>query len=532
MSNYQQGILPKITKARSKFKLDFNVKTSLNVGDLIPFYTQEVLPGDTFKIDTNIISRLASSFVKAPMDNLTLQQHYFFVPNRLIDDRWQELMGENKKTKWAQKEVIKNKKIKLGKVEAGDLLDYLGVPVGDYTNRAVNEVNAMYSLAYALVWNEWYRDQNVQDPVLIETSKRLYNNNQQPWSPSNFLGKPAKINKFQDYFTSCLPDTQKGNPIVLSLGGTAPLINEQLKLSDVNYTRTGGTIQTGAFLNSTITSNRINLTDTLPDNIQGKANVFIPTQADLTKATSISINDLRQSFQLQKMLERDARGGTRYIEIIQSHFGVESDDARLQRPEFLGGKNEPINISQVLNTSDTNTGNIAAFSHSQAQSYVSKSFTEYGIILGLVSIRQKHSYQQGLNKMFTRDVRTDYYSPEFANLGEQPVYQYEIFAGTAKKDNVFGYNEAWADYRYKPDMITGQMRSDSNNGYGVWHFGDNYANAPVLSDEFVKETEIFVDRTISVTSKVAHQFILDIYCDNTAIRTMPTYSVPGNIDSN
>lgn len=317
---------------------------------------------------------------------------------------------------------------------------------------------------------------------MLDYKKRSFVNNQDPFGPNNFLGKVARVNKFQDYFTSCLPAPQKGEPVQINLGDRAPLAShEEFDIHTHDFEKYVSASETHTTMNTLFGDSNdfvkdkssLQSRETKIRIKQHEGSKIVYDYADLSKAESISINDLRQAFALQKMLERDARSGTRYIEMIQSHFGIESDDARLQRPEFLGGKNDPIQISQVLQTapgSDNNSAvaNVAGFSHSQSQLGVSKSFTEHGFVMGLTMIRQKHSYQQGINKMFLRNVRTDYYDPVFAGLGEQPVLQAEIYAfGDKPLDHVFGYNEAFSDYRYKPDMITGQMRSDTKNGFDI-----------------------------------------------------------------
>lgn len=543
MAQYLQDTLPKVTKSRSKFNLNHNVKTSLNVGDLVPFMFQEVLPGDTFKINSNILTRLSSAYIKAPMDNLILNVHYISVPMRLLWDRWEEFNGANKKNKWAQKELLTIPTLTITEVAVGSIADYLGIPVGTYPNGL--EVNALPFRAYALIWNEWFRDQNNQDPVLVPTDSKSYQVNNKPWAPNNIYGMPAKINKLMEYFTGCLPEPQKGDPVLLPLTGDAPLVGKGMitknifaRISSEIGSRNSNAVWDNQYLKFNLNSSgaldgRLRITP--EDDVYARGVDMSDVKADLSKVSAASVNDLRMAFQLQKLLEKDARGGTRYTELINYHFGVQSMDGRLQRPEFLGGETSPIQINQVVQTSNTSgdspQANIAGYTASMIQSGMAKSFTEHEIIIGFVSIRQKHSYQQGLNKFWKRSVRTDFYNPTFANIGEQPVMTTEIYAKAPKTD-VFGFNEAWADYRYKPDTITGQMRSDAKTGFDLWHFADNYSNAPVLGDEFIKETPIFVDRTIAVPSKTAHQFLLDIYVENEAIRVMPTYSVPGLIDHN
>lgn len=555
-SKYYVDTLPKITKNRSKFPLDRNVKTSLNVGNLVPLFYQEVLPGDTFSVKTNIVSRLTSAWIKAPLDNLMMHVHYIYTPNRLVWERWAEFLGENKKSKWANTEDIRIPKVKLGKVVAGSVANYLGIPIGDYTNQNIL-VNALPFRAFALCWNEWFRDQNNQDPVEIEMGNNQFTTNTDPWSPTNIYGMVPQINKFQDYFTSALPDAQKGDPVTIAIGDTAPVITGATRNIDSdngilldletftdspNFGHKGNSIYQTLGLKSLMAENYKARFNTGVDNSTSSPSVinenigFIPRNlyADLRNATAISINELREKFQLQKLLEKEARGGTRLTEIISYQFGVDAGDARLQRPEFLGGETTPIEINQVPNTAggeDATQGSISGYSLSGSMSGFNKSFVEHGILIAFVSIRQKHSYQQALNKYWMRDTKVDFYNPTFANLGEQPIHTREIFINAGEND-IFGLNEIYADYRYAPDMITGQMSSLHDTPLDNWHFGDLYENAPVLGDEFIKETNLFVDRAIAVQSTLADQFILDAYVKNPAVRVMPRYGVPGLIDHN
>lgn len=543
MSNYSQGQVTNIFKKRSKFMLNSHHKTSSNVGDLVPFYLQEVVPGDSFKVDTEQVNRVASAWVKSPMDNLELEMRYFFTPYRLIWEHWEELMGDNKKSAWAQKEVFTVPQMRVTTAEGvhfGSLADYFGIPINE---KNVGSVSALPFRAYAKIYDDWFRDQNNQDPIHIPTGDEDASYDRSEFAPDHIFGMPAKINKKFDYFTGCLPAPQKGDPVGFALAETADIKSkvadvslrykfnnyQHEELGDANAVFKAGDLYSeagGAGGGTTNTAAYIKFDSTDLSN-----NLY----ADLSDAQSITVNDLRFAFQLQRLLEKDARGGTRYTEIILNHFGVQSSDARLQRSEYLGGSSTPININQVLQTSNSIDGspqaNVSGYSLSGGKSGFMKGFTEHGMVIGVMAVRQKHTYQQGIERFWLRKNRIDFYDPTFANIGEQPVYQKEIFAG-ADADKIFGYNEAWADMRYKPDRVSGMMRSAAKTSFDVWHFADDYENAPVIGDEFVKETPMFVDRALAVTSKTSHQFIFDIYIQNEAIRVMPTYSVPGYIDQN
>lgn len=555
--------LPSVVKHRSKFNMNSHHKTTLSLGKLVPFYNVEVLPGDTFKVSTNQVSRLASSFIKVPIDNLFIDFFYFFVPNRIIFEKWQNVMGENTESAWAQEEefevpsmsFLKTDGITPLKVHKGSIADYLGIPT-NVDN--IPNINILPFHAYALIWNEWFRDQNNQDPVLIDktATDKIYNDGEddlKPWAPDSIYGECAPVTKISDYFTSALPAPQKGDAVSINLTGNAP-VNSMFQSHETNSQALTFEDLSGALPISGNKSLGVGLQGMSGDvtgilksfgDVTGETATLAPNNlwADMSSVTAANVNDLRFAFQFQKMLERDARGGTRYTEILQSHFGVYSPDSRLQRPEFLGGTRTPIAVQQVAQTTPSGSSgdidaNVAAYSLSNGTSGFNKGFVEHGWVIGVMCIRQKHTYQQGINQSFFRFNRLDYYDPVFANIGEQPIRKKEIFAGALNEaggianDEIFGYNEAWASYRYVPDRISGELRSTLDAPEDVWHYGDLYSNAPIISDSFVRETPIYVDRTIVVPSTTSDQFLVDIYVKNTAIRVMPTYSVPGLIDHN
>lgn len=542
---------PSVDIQRSKFERNSDVKFSFNVGDLVPFYVDEVLPGDTFSIDTSKVVRM-QPLVAPIMDNLYFDTYWFFVPNRLVWDHWKEFCGENTQSKWipsVEYTIPKvtgivttnpdSPEVKLGAWRVGDIADYMGIPVcsSDNGNKAQTiDVNVLPFRGYALIWNEFFRDQNLQDPIPIYTGDGTFEleTNLTLYDRIVYGSGILKACKYHDYFTSCLPSPQKGPDVALPLSGLAPVITGNNMGSDsirsdlpLHFYYTGGS-QAG-FLNNngslSISSPADPQSGLVPNNLY----------AQLGSSALGTINELRLAFQMQRIYEKDARGGTRYTEILKNHFGVTSPDSRLQRPEYLGGSRVPININQVIQTSSTSNtpqGNTAAFSvTADVHSDFTKSFVEHGYIFGLCVARYDHTYQQGLERMWTRSDRFDFYWPSLANIGEQPVYCREIFAnGSTIDERVFGYQEAWAEYRYKPNRVAGEMRSNVTNSLDVWHLADDYASAPFLSDEWIQEDSNNLNRCLAVSENVSNQLWADIVVKNTSVRPMPIYSIPGLID--
>lgn len=568
-SNSRFAQAPQVDIQRSTFDRSSGHKTTFNAGKLVPIYVDEVLPGDTFEMKTSAIIR-GSTPIFPVMDNANLDIYFFFVPNRLVWDHWKEFNGENTTSKWEQTveysipqmaPPLSTGTIPTAGWEKGTLADYMGIPtqVGPGASQTNPEytVNHLPFRAYCLIWNEWFRDQNLQDPVLIDTGDSQTNGrhlipegnsitfeNQAALQGANLL----PVNKYFDYFTGALPEPQKGPDVLLPLGNTAPIITNQspnsilpqygVTFKSDQFTEVGKThnlsIQvTGQKYGKMVADNSSTTTleaqNAVPNNLI----------ADLGNATAATINELRLAFQLQKLYERDARGGTRYIEIIKSHFGVTSPDARLQRPEYLGGERIPINIDQVIQTSGTMEGttpqgNTGAYSLTGNQgSYFKHSFVEHGYVLGLACVRTEHTYQQGLEKIWNRKNRFDFYWPALANIGEQAILNKEIYLQDSKAMNeeAFGYQEAWAEYRYKPSRVSSAFRSNIATGsLDAWHYADYYEALPVLSAEWVQETYKNVDRTLAVQSTLEDQYIADFWFKCKCTRPMPIYSIPGLID--
>lgn len=557
-SQFVFGAVPQIRMRRSKFDLSHGVKTTMNVGTLYPISVTEVVAGDTFRFKTTQVARLSSAFLRPVMDNCYMDVYYFYVPNRIVYDGYKEMLGENTQGAWANftpPEVPTTQ----GKqtVSPGTVADYLGLPVG----AVPGGINILPFRAFAMIYDEWFRNENVIDPMHIQKGSIALSEkfNALPWSPSNYFGQLPKVGKRKDYFTSALPAPQKGPSVTLPLTGNAPIKNSVRASSlfpvsgitndwtlvnwrnydnpsDISRWALAGT-PSGTFGKDASTDGSYS------SRMQASLSADLSNAvADMSQVSAANVNDLRFMFQLQKMYEKDARYGTRYREYLAGHFGVTTPDATVQVPEFLGGARMPINVQQVAQTntqSKTSEGGIesplaslGAMSQSVGKSRFTKSFTEPGFVFCVACIRQMHTYQQGINKMWFRKERNDYYDPLFANIGEQPIYRSELFADGDEdlKANVFGYNEAWADLRYKPSIVTGEMRSNIDNSLDIWHFADDYSNAPVLSKQFVEETPTFFDRTVAVPSQSQDNFIVDFWINVDAYRTMPTYSVPGLID--
>ena len=535
-------------RPRSKFDRGHQLLTTINEGELVPIYMDEVLPGDTAKVQLNGLIRMSTPIYPI-MDNCYMDTYFFFVPSRLLWEHFENMFGENDTDYWAEKTEYSTPKCTIGGTSGlanGSIGDYFGLPT-EVANAL--EVNALPARAYAMIYNEWFRDENLEAPLMLgykksddggtntDASKETSSANAIDKTTNKneatlYAMKPARAGKFHDYFTSCLPSPLKNaEPVKVPLTGNAkilPYSDTDLKtISEeqyINWSANTGGIDTGSI--SVPYGTKIYETN-------GNNVAFLGV--DLSSVNGATINDLRQAIALQHIFEADARNGTRYREFLSGTWGVTSPDSRLQIPEYIGGQRIAINVNQVIQTSQTDAqtgqalGNTAAYSLTTcSKQMVDYAATEYGYIIGLAVVRVEHSYQQGLATKWTRGGRFTYYDPRLAALGEQPVYNREIFAqGTEKDSEIFGYQECWADYRYKPSYVTGEMRSNYQTSLDAWHYADDYDTLPTLSAEWIQEGRENIDRTIAVTSAKAHQFLCDFWYNEAWFREMPIYSIPG-----
>lgn len=544
-----------MNRPRSKFDRSHQLLTTINEGDLVPIYCDEVLPGDTAKIRLNGLIRMSTPIYPI-MDNAYMDTYFFFVPCRLLWEHWENMFGENDTDYWAEKTEYSTPKteIKGQGIQNGTIGDYFGIPT-----KVPLSVNALPARAYAMIYNEWFRDENLEAPIMIGYKKTdSAGNSENPEDDGGkyanqpdftatesegalYATKPAKAGKFHDYFTSCLPSPLKSDPVEISLTGNAPIgmfrnpnLTDSFGMDKEIYLNGKGEGTPRAQLWPNIKGGKTTRLDGATVS-EGTNNSSAYLGAELSSVSVISIQDLRMAIALQHIFEADARNGTRYREFLSGTWGVTSPDSRLQIPEYIGGQRIAINVNQVVQTSQTDPttgqalGNTAAYSLTTcSKQMVDYAATEYGFIIGLAVVRVEHSYQQGLATKWTRGGRFTYYDPRLAALGEQPVYNREIYVqGTAEDDEIFGYQESWADYRYKPSYVTGEMRSNYQASLDAWHYADDYNKLPRLSAEWIQEGTQNIDRTIAVTSEKSHQFLCDFYFTEDWYREMPIYGIPG-----
>ena len=561
--------VPETHVSRTRFSRDQNILTTFDAGKLIPFYVDEVLPGDTFSVDTAAIIRMTTP--KYPVfDDAFIDFYYFFCPNRILWDNFKRFMGEADDNPWMPAKTYQVPKILIkgdstGKAYPAEqtILDYMGVPTKtvDKTNEKI-EINALPIRAYVKIWNEFFRDQNVGNPAVNKTDDNdtdyatgTTTGEEKDATEENILNNAVNggfclpVNRFHDYFSSCLPYPQRGPEVTIALTGNAPIKlygQSGIEANDV-ITNYGENASANEILQNNFG---------IKEGMKAKEPYILTAQAsgtnklyyadgttstngigryaaDLQNIEATTINQLRQAFAVQHYYEALARGGSRYREQVRAIFGVSISDKTVQVPEYLGGGRYHVNINQIVQTSGQQTENATPLGETGAMSVTpinessfTKSFEEHGFIIGVMCVRHNHSYQQGLERFWSRSDRLDYYFPQFANIGEQPVKKKEIMlTGTATDDETFGYQEAWADYRMKPNRVSGKMRSNAVGTLDFWHYADNYESVPTLSQEWMSEGKTEIARTLIVQDEP--QFFGAIRVMNKTTRCMPLYSVPG-----
>lgn len=556
--NWGHGSVPLPRFPRSRQNLSHGVHTAFSVGQLVPIDWFEVLPGDDLSNHSTNVARLASTFLKPVMDRLFLDVFHFYVPYRILYDNAERVWGNPNPSSYTSEDLAEFPSCS-GEIVSGSVGDFLGLPLG--TIRNDDPVSVLPFRAFAEIYDKYFRNQVTADEIFVQKGETASSEtcNSNPWSPSNYMGLPPMANKFKDYFTSAVAEPQKGAPVQLSAVANNPVLTSSQDLvgfgtafptgTPLRFTSSNGSaftlppVGTGSVVSHL--SAKSDPQDDRHVETTAQANFSDPGRAatnnDLglipsnlyVQNTATSVNDLRIAFQLQKMLERDAIFGSRYNEYLYGHFGERISDGRINFPEYLGGARTPLQQTQVAQTSTSSEesplGNLSAYSWTNGKSRFVRHIPEHGLVMTVACIRYHHIYSQGIAKKWRRFKRDDFFDPLFATIGMQPIMRTEIDSSAAV-DDVFGYREAWSEYRLIPSSVTGKLRPNAQNNLALWTFADNYSSPPILSQNFTDETPIFVDRTVSVESSNMPHFIFDFWFDLRGVRRMPVTSMPGYID--
>lgn len=555
MARHSFSTLPSSYRRRVKFKDDWDVTTSMSLGKLYPIYCEEVVPGDDFHERLTHVSRLTSSYLRPVMDDVYLDTYAFFVPGRILYDGYESVFGNPKPSAYVDDDLGSIPTLAAGTVSSKSVADYLGLPVG----RVPSGISVLPFRAFAMIYNEWFRNENTDDEVYVQTGEladsEVLNNN--AWSANNYMGQLPSVGKIKDYFTSAVPQPQKGAPVSVSALGalpnfpviTASLPNSVVSDNELQFRVVGGGNLGASGVRSLLTftgqSGAANASTYVGDTDTSGVGRFAPVApsnlvADTSGVSypSVTVDELRLATQKQLMLIADTMYGSRYREYIYGHYGVSIDEGTVQVPEYLCGKRIPLNVSQVAQTTtgdeDNTLGSLGGYSYTVAKHVCPyfKGFKEHGYVIWVGCLRQRHSYQQGVRKFWTRTVRDDFYDPLYSHIGYQPIYSSELFVApsTELKGDIFGWQEAWSEYKHSFSAITGEARSNVANSLDVYHFADVYGSSPVVGSEFNKEVPTWVDRTLSVPSTSQDQFIVQFHCSSYKTRVMPVYCEPGYMD--